>query len=63
MPLKKLLGLTKCAISDEEIMKRIAKAQSENCGTVEFVFGDRRVTLNIKQLDSMGIMHGNYYAK
>ena len=63
MPLKKLLGLANFPISDEEIMRRIAKAQNENKGIVELVFGDRRVILNIKQLDSMGIMHGNYYAK
>ena len=43
MSLKSILGLNKAGISDMEIMKKIAEAQTKNLDEVEFVTKDGSV--------------------
>ncbi len=59
MSLKKLLRLESFHMTDEEIIKKIRKAQRNHKHEVVFTSKDKTVRLRLSDVDSMGVMQGN----
>ena len=65
MSLKQQLGLGTFPINDGEILRQLEEARLNRREVIEFVCGQRRVTVRVSQIAPEGIMreYEAYYAR